>query len=126
MTLSTTATSYIYVEIKNPTARNVKVSLWDTAATAGPTDMLMSAYPGAVPPQDADANARKACVNYTMNGCDSTVATACTSIFLPGLMIDEVPDHSVTIPAGGSITVYNAAYSAATVGDFNLNTRTEN
>jgi hypothetical protein len=125
-TISTTLASYVYVEVKNPTTRAVNVSIWHTAITGGPSDTVMTAYPGGAVPSDTDANARKACIVYVNDECDSTIPTACTTFGPAGLTIDDTPPHSVPIPAGGSVTIYNSAYSASSSGDFNLNTRTEN
>jgi hypothetical protein len=124
--LSTTMAAHIYVEIKNPTAVAKTVSVWHTVIAGGPTDTVMAAYAGSVPPKDTDVPARSACVGYSADECDSTVATACASFGPAGLMVDDTPTHAVSIPAGGSITIYNAAYSASSAGDFNLSTRTEN
>jgi hypothetical protein len=124
--VGTALTAHLYVELKNPTGRALTVSVWHSVISGGPSDTVIAAYPGLVPPADSDLAARKACSGFSVDECDSTIPTACSTFGPAGMVVDDTPSKAVTIPAGGSITIYNAAYSAASVGDFYLSTRTEN
>jgi hypothetical protein len=118
-----TQTPYAYVKVHNPLATSVVVSIYNSVAVGGvvfPT--LLASYGAATPTTDPQ---RKACVqgvndfgNDSLTG-DSSFAS-----------LDDV--DAVTIPANGTVTIYNAAqdkFSAAnptdSTGPVKLNVRTE-
>jgi hypothetical protein len=125
-TISSTATSYVYASVKNPSnVQSVKVSIWSAQAQNGPTiDTILTAYPGAVPPADNDATARKNCLVYVSDTCSETglTPTSCSGQWA-GLMAAQ--GRNVTIPPGGTIVVYIAAWSASSSGDLVMGVRSD-
>lgn len=124
-TVSTTATTpYNYFEIRNPTTKAATVSIYHSAAMGGTAiDTVIAAYDGATPP--ASEAERKACVKGV--GDYGTTALTGDSDFAS---LDGT--KAVTIPAGGSVTVYSAsyyAYDAATpsesTGPLKINVKVE-
>ena len=120
-TLSGTATAYEYVELDNPSASTVKVSVWSSKSSnagAPVIDTVMTSYAGTtLPPTDA---ARKACVNRVDDDCSATdYATECLNNWA-GL----VGSDAITIAPNGKVLVYVAAYynsaSNPSAGDFKL------
>ncbi len=114
-TLGTTNTSYAYMRVKNPTAMVAKVEIWfDKPAGGTNIDTVATTYPECVIPPDD----RKACTNTVNDTCTGT-GSPCVSGWA-GL----VGTNAVTIPAGGTITVYHAAYFSSDSGPFVMNVRT--
>jgi hypothetical protein len=127
-TISSTATNYQYVEVRNPTATAAHVSVWlskASTASAQDIDTVMAAYNGgALPATDAQ---RKACIAGVNDDCnDSSDPSACLAHW-SGLV---ATNGAVTIAPSGSVLVYVAAFwgtssSDAHAGDFVLNVRTD-
>lgn len=108
VTLSSTNTSYAYIEVKNPTAQVAKVEIYFDAPTAGTDiDTVVTTYPGSTIPTGA---ARTACTNLVNDICSTSPCTGSWS----GL----VGANAVSIPAGTSIIVYHGAYSSSSTGPF--------
>lgn len=113
---------YIPVEVSNPSAQAAEISAYHTKSTTGKElDTVLWVYNGdALPMTDAE---RGACVGKVSDNCSIT-GSPCGGEFafnLAGL-------EKITIPAGGKILVFSAAFSASTdVGDgtFVLNLRTD-
>jgi hypothetical protein len=129
ITLSTSATSYVWVKVKNPTALTAKVSVWTSLQMGGVgtlTDTMMTAYAGTTLPPSTVAG-RDACMGIASDDCDDTTtdSTACTSNGA-GLMKASVQDgdKSLTIPANGFVWVYVTAYLLNTVTDIQVSTKT--
>jgi hypothetical protein len=100
-TIGPQVTPYTYIEVRNPGTKPVKVSLFHSQAPNGPIiDTIINSYDGATIP--TTTTARKAC---TKNGDYGTTSLTGNSEFAS---IDGT--DAVTIPAGGSIQVYNASY----------------
>ena len=98
-----TATPYAYVEVRNPHPKAVTVSIFNTRANATSPiiDTVMAAYEGPdIPKSDAQ---RKNCIK----GVNDTGTTALTG---DGKWASLDGARAVTIPAGGSVQVYFAAY----------------
>ena len=125
-TISSTLVSYNYAVVKNPSnVQSLKVSVWNAQAPNGPViDTVLTAYPGVVPPADNDATARKACLVYVSDTCSETglTPTSCSGQWA-GLMAAQ--SRSVTIPPGGGIVIYSAAFSNSSSGDFILAVRSD-
>ena len=118
-----TQTPYAYIKVHNPLASSIVVSIYNSLAPGGvvfPT--LLASYGAATPTTDP---LRKACVQGVNDfGNDSLTGDASFA------SLDDV--YAVTIPANGTVTVYNAAqtkYSAAnptqSIGNVKLTVRTE-
>ena len=126
-TISSSLTVYNYASVKNPSnVQSVKVSIWNAQAQNGPViDTIMTAYAGAVPPADNDPTARKNCLVYSADTCTETglTPTSCSGQWA-GLMAAQ--SRNITIPPGGTIVVYSAAWStSSTGGDFVLAVRSD-
>lgn len=123
LTASTTQTPFAYLKVHNPLTTSVVVSIYDSLAPGGvvfPT--LLASYGAATPTTDI---ARKACVNGVNDFGNDTLTG--DSDFAS---LDDI--DAVTIPAGATITIYNAAqnkFNAAnptlSTGNVRLNVRTE-
>lgn len=110
-------TVYAYVEVRNPTAKTAVVSLWHSAG-----DSQMAVYAGSTIP--ADDAARRACMPGTKasDSCPATMSGLCGQTG----MFSTAGVAAVTVPANGSITVYNTLYSTtAGAGPFLLSVRTD-
>lgn len=122
-TIGPQVTPYTYIEVRNPGTKPVKVSLFHSQAPNGPViDTIMNTYDGAAIPTTTAA--RKAC---TKNGDYGTTSLTGDADFAS---IDGT--DAVTIPAGGSIQVYNASYPeysasnpANSTGMIKFNVKTE-
>lgn len=121
--LSTTLTSYTYVQLQNNNGQAATVSIFH-AQSQGATyiDSVMAVYATVSPPADTNDVAREQCkTGTTVNDTCSDTTTdplACASSWA-GLMIGD--SHQVTIPAHSYVWVYSAAYFAADSGNFDLN-----
>lgn len=134
---STTQSMYVYVEVKNTTASNLKVSIYHSDGTApnGEDDTIMALYSGAAVPRTDSA--RLNCLDYVADGCDSTIGgtfnpKGCQGFsntyagIIKGEELASSTYGGVTLNAGQSVTVYLAAYSSvATAGNVKLNVRVE-
>jgi hypothetical protein len=122
-------TNYQYVRIANPTSKAATLSVWTSKAAAGPDiDTILATY-WADPTTSAE---RLACVVGVNDICsDTSDPTTCVyggAGFWAGLMSSE--GNAVTVPAGGSVIVYVAAYDSTTStnphsGPYTLSARTE-
>ncbi|MBS2014880.1 MAG: hypothetical protein JST00_18465 [Deltaproteobacteria bacterium] len=103
-TLSTTvSTPYTYAQVHNPNAKAATVSIYNSLASGGVAfKTMLIAYDGATPP--ADDTARKACVKLRTFGTTALTGDA-KFASLDGT-------SAVTIPAGGTVTVFVGAYNA--------------
>jgi hypothetical protein len=107
-TIAATATPYAYVTVHNPNAKAATVAVYNQQAPGGtifPT--LLASYAGATVP--ATAAARKACVKGVNDFGDDTLTGDSSFASLSDV-------DAVTIPAGGSVVVYDGAqdkYDAA-------------
>ena len=118
-TVNTTLTPYNYFEVRNTTGKVAKVTVFHSQATGGTiSDTIMAAYAGTTPPTTAAQ--RKACVAGV--GDSSSMSLTGDSDFAALTDTD-----AVTIPAGESVMIYSANYSATsgTLGLFKLNVRTD-
>ncbi|MEA2750011.1 MAG: hypothetical protein QOI41_4154, partial [Myxococcales bacterium] len=124
-TLSSTVTPYNYFEIRNPTAKIATVSVFHSQAPGGGIpDTIIASYAGATAP--ANDTQRAACVE----GVGDFGSVALTG---DGNFASLTGTSAVTIPAGGSITVYSANYYAvdpanadAAIGNIKINVKTDN
>ena len=124
-TLSTTiSTPYTYIQVKNPLAKAATVSIYNSLAPGGDVlETILAAYQGAVAPT-AEA-ARKA--------CDKGVSISGTTALTGNTKFASLDNtRKVTIPAGGTVSVYVAAeraYDATkpadTTGSVKLSVKTE-
>lgn len=124
-TLSTTITSpYTYIQVKNTLAKTVTVSIYNTIAPDGGVfDTTLASYVGAVAPTTEAA--RKT--------CDKGVAISGTASLTGDIKFASLDNtRKVTIPAGGTVSVYVAAekaYDASkpaeSTGPVKLNVKTE-
>ncbi len=115
VSISTTATPYVYTQVTNPAAAPVRVVVYHTRAADGPAsiDTILGVYNGATPP--ATEAERRACVGMIGDYGD------------PTLTVDDdfASVKDITIPAGGTITVYSAAYPASGTGKLTLNVKAQ-
>ena len=124
-TLSTTiSTPYTYIQVKNPHAKAATVSIFNSLAPGGDVlETILAAYQGAALPTTEAA--RKA--------CDKGVSiTGTTSLTGNAKFASLDNTRKVTIPAGGTVSVYVAAeraYDATkpadTTGPVKLSVKTE-
>lgn len=124
--LSSPVTPYAYVEVRNPNPKAVTVSIFNSQATpSSPViDTVMAAYEGAtIPSTDAQ---RKNCIKGVADDGDTVLTGDSNFASLDGTA------GAVTIPAGGSVQVYFAAYYAydastptKSTGMLKLNVKTE-
>lgn len=124
-TLSTTISSpYTYIQVKNTLSKTVTASIYNSLAPGGVViETTLASYVGAVAPT-AEA-ARKACDKGT-----NTLGTASLTGDSKFASLDGT--RKVTIPAGGTVSVYVAAdkaYDASkpaeSTGPVKLNVKTE-
>lgn len=123
-TFSSDVTPYNYFEIRNPTAKIATVTIFHSQAPGGGIpDTIIAAYAGASAP-GSDA-ARQACDKGVGDFGAAALTGDANFAALTGT-------SAVTIPAGGSVTVYSAnyyQYSAAdpdaAVGNLKINVRTD-
>ncbi|MBX3222612.1 MAG: hypothetical protein KF795_18985 [Labilithrix sp.] len=124
-TVSTTiSTPYQYIQVRNTLAKTVTASIYSGVAPGGvvlPT--TLASYAGAVSPTADEA--RKACEKGTNSLGTSSLTGDNKHASLDGT-------RKVTIPAGGTVTVfvaartaYDAAKPADSTGPVKLNVRTE-
>ena len=123
LTAAATVTPYAYLKVHNPLAKSVVVSVYDTVAPGGvvfPT--ILASYGAATPTTDVQ---RKACVKG-LNDFGDDLLTGDSDF---ASLSDT---DAVTIPAGGTVTIYNAAYNkysaanpALSTGKVKLNVRVE-
>lgn len=116
-TLGTISTAYAYTQVHNPLATDVTVIVYNSVAPAGKViDTAIAVYPGDTAPTTVDA--RKACTkastvgNTTYSG-DSSMASLDTAT------------KKVTIPAGGSVTIYSTAEKAGDSGPVRVSVKTD-
>jgi hypothetical protein len=121
-----TETPYVYVELVNAAPNAVRVSAWHSTPPGGAAiDTVMAVYPGPLPPDDTDDDARKACLSgsYTNDDCSGA---SCSASWAGLVADDDDGDMSFTIPANSTVFVYTARYFGSTaVEPFQLNVRTE-
>jgi hypothetical protein len=115
-TISTTAANvpYEYIQVKNPLPKAATVSIWNSAAppTNAVVDTTLVAYNGEEVPAD-----RKGCVQmYTSSTAALTGDTKFAAL---------TDTRKVTIPAGGTVTVYVGGATATAEGAVKLTVRTE-
>jgi hypothetical protein len=125
LTAATTTTPHAYIKVHNPLAKSVVVSVYDSIAPGGvvfPT--VLASYGAATPTTDVQ---RKACAKG-VNDFGNDLLTGDSDF----ASLDDAEGNAVTIPANGTVTIYNAAYnkySAATpslsTGKVKLNVRLE-
>jgi hypothetical protein len=123
LSTATTVTPYVYLEVQNPLAKSVVVSVYHSMAPGGVVlSTVLAAYNGAAPATDAQ---RKACLKGTNHFGDAALTGDSDFASL-------TKTNAVTIPPGGTITVYSAAYTAfsaanpaASTGKVKLNVRVE-
>jgi hypothetical protein len=120
---------YQYVELKNPSAKTAKVTVYTSVAPGGVViDTVMAAYATAIVPMD-DA-ARKAC---TWGGNDDMTAAEATAlgsdVKFSILGNSATTGGPVVVPAGGSVIVYvgsfygTVAVAQPTTGSLRINVR---
>lgn len=105
---TTISTPYAYVQVTNPLAKAVTVTIATVLAPGGTTfGTSLAAYDGATGPTDAAG--RMACLKtgYSTSSFTSLAAT-----------------KAVPIAAGGTVSVYVGAYAAASVGKVKLDVQT--
>ena len=113
LSAATVVTPYVYLKVHNPLATSVVVSVYDSLAPGGvvfPT--LLASYGAATPATDI---ARKACVKGVNDFGDDTLTG--DSDFASLSDVD-----AVTIPANGTVTIYNGAYNKYSAATPNLST----
>jgi hypothetical protein len=123
LTAATTVTPFAYVKVHNPLTKSVLVSVYDSVAPGGKVfATILASYGAATPSTDVQ---RKACVKGVNDFGDDLLTGDSDFASLSD-------SDAVTIPAGGTITVYNAAYSkysaanpTASTGKVRLNVRVE-
>jgi len=124
-TVSTIETPYTYIQVTNSLPKAATVSIYNSQVLPGGPiiDTILAAYQGNVSPT-ADA-ARKACDQGIGN-----FGTAALVVDTKFASLDGT--KKVTIPAGGTVSIYvaaNAAFSSATPNDTTgpvmLNAKTE-
>ena len=123
LTAATTVTPYAYVKVHNPLARSVLVSVYDSVAPGGSVfATILASYGAATPTTDVQ---RKACVKGVNDFGDDLLTGDSDFASLSDT-------DAITIPAGGTVTIYNAAFSkysaanpAASTGKVRLNVRVE-
>jgi hypothetical protein len=123
--ISSTITPYVYIEVRNPNPKAVTVSIYNSqaSATSPVIDTVMAAYDGAtIPTTDAE---RKNCIEGVGDNGTTTLTGNINFASLDGA-------KAVTIPAGGSVQVYFAAYPpydpdspTSSTGMIKLNVKTE-
>ena len=123
LTGAATVTPYAYLKVHNPLAKSVMVSVYDSVAPGGvvfPT--ILASYGAATPTTDVQ---RKACVKG-LNDFGDDLLTGDSDF---ASLSDT---DAVTIPAGGTVTIYNAAYNkyaaanpSLSTGKVQLNVRVE-
>jgi len=115
-------TPYTYVRVENHEATDRRISLWTSLpSSVDPNgfnrlrDTVMTVYAGAEEPR-TDAE-RLACApgTWSVDTCVSAIPTACADDFAGFVTDDSVEnlagvDHSIVVPANGTITVYVASY----------------
>ncbi len=125
-TIGTDITPYIYVQVNNPDSAAHSVEVWGSVASGGPViDTIMGAYGAVVPQSPTD---RQACTGAVKDTCAST--TPALSPACSGQWAGLVGTNAVSVPAGGSVQVYMAAYydgsgGETITGNFQLNVRTK-
>jgi len=121
---TTLTTPYTYIQVKNTLAKSATVSIYNSVASGGVVfDTTLASYEGNVSPT-ADA-ARKA--------CDKGVGTFGTTALTGDSRFASLDNtRKVTIPAGGTVSVYVAAKKAydatkptESTGPVKLNVKTE-
>ncbi|NOU31117.1 MAG: hypothetical protein HOO96_24725 [Polyangiaceae bacterium] len=112
-TLSSTNTSYAYMEIKNTTAMTAKVDIWFDAPPGGAAiDTVATTYPDCgIPPANRTA-------------CTNTVNDTCSTSPCVGDWAGLIGTNAVTIAPNSTITVYHAAYYSTGTGPFVMNVKT--
>lgn len=133
-----TSTPATYVRVENREATPRRIALW-TSHPVGQTqddpafiyDTMMAVYDGGAEPRtDAERLACKA-GTWLADTCASALPTACASD-LAGFVPDDTfggtgtADHTIVVPANGTITVYLASYFTRTKdATVQLNVRAE-
>jgi hypothetical protein len=113
-TVSTTvSTPGAWIKVHNPNAKAATVTIYNSAAPGGPSTLptLLASYAGANPP--ATATAQKACVKGVSSFSDDTLTGDFDFAALTGI-------DAVTVPANGTITVYDAAQTKTSTGKVKL------
>jgi len=106
---------YVAVEVANPGATSIEVSLYHSGSPE--VDTLIWYYSKTLPPTtDAEL---AACVGSVKDSC--ITGNPCGG----ANSLDWAGIDKVVIPANGKILVYSSGYSASDTGAFNLNIRTD-
>jgi hypothetical protein len=114
VTLSTTNSSYAYVEVRNTDTVPHKVEIWFDAPAGGTdVDTVVLAYPGAAIPTVPTA-------------CVGTANDFCSGLPCVGNWSGLIGANGPTVPAGGSITIGHHAYFDDDTGKFEMFVRTAN
>lgn len=111
---STTNVAYDYIQVKNPLPKAVTVSMWNSGAPPANAvvDTTLAAYNGEGEPAD-----RKACLQ---------ISTSSTVSLTGDMKFAALTDtQRVTVPAGGTVTVYVGGGTATAEGPVKLTVRTD-
>ena len=127
VTVSTSSTVYNYTLIQNSTAYTATVDVYhSTAPNSVYVDTVMTSYPGAIPPDDNDNTARGKCTTYDDDSCSDTSNTSPPSCFSNWAGLMKKDNRAISIPAGGSVVLYSAAYfTTQGTADFQINVKTQ-
>ncbi len=111
---------YVGVEVKNPNATSIEVSLYHSPAPGGTElDTLIWYYATTLPPKTDTEIA--ACTGSVHDSCNVTPTSLCQNVD----SLNFAGMDKVTIPANGKILVYSSGYTNTETGPFNLNIRTD-
>lgn len=114
---TTIITPYQYLTVHNPNAKAAKVTVFTSQAPSGSViKTVLAAYTGAVTPT-TDA-ARKTCLKGTNSYGDSALTGSTDFASLHG-------NNAVTVPAGGTVTLYLGGELATSTGVVKVSVRTE-
>jgi hypothetical protein len=110
-TVGTLSTAYEYIEVHNPNAKAALVTVYNSVAPGGPTiHTQLAAYAGSTPPPAAS---RGSCLKGVNTFGDDTISGDSSFSTLAN-------GQRPTIPAGGSIIIYDAGFSATALGTVKL------
>jgi hypothetical protein len=113
--IGTLATAYQYIVVHNPNAKPALVTIYNSMVPGGTViHTQLATYAGTTPPSTAAQ--RTACVKGLNTFGDDTISG--DSNFSTLSDVDRP-----TVPAGGSILVYDAGFDASAVGTVKLTVR---
>lgn len=116
-TSATYITPYLYLTVHNGNAKDAVVTIFTSQAPGGTNvKTVLAAYAGTVAPT-TDA-ARKACLKGTNSYGDSAITGSTDFASLHG-------SNAVTVPAGGTVSVYLGGETATSTGLVKLGVRTD-